>query len=264
MGVFLAVLVIEVAVVARSGKPYAAHLQYGLQLLVHCQRVVYGLVDADAPGFHLRVFAFHHQFSPDVYHIVAYPFPVQQACHTVYTEAFGNGTAVQHRARVALDNPSVFQLHLIVSDELAQAVDGSRIYLRCILEPESPGIHQRSNGNVECAVCFFRYLPGKAVHIVEQGVGLHIRIVIDVRNDRCLVERRKRTVYPLQLGFYLGFQVLFRLVGDFIHRAEHQPLVGLVRCLLAQYPYGSHDEQQQERDLPFQSVFFLHIVVISL
>ena len=123
MRVFLSVLIVEVAVVPRCGKPCIRNLEYGLQFLVDSQRVVYGLVDADAPRLHLRVLALHHQLPADVYHVVAHAFPVEQPSHAVHSESFGYGTAIQHRARVALDDFSVFKAYLFESHELAQAVD---------------------------------------------------------------------------------------------------------------------------------------------
>lgn len=49
MGIFFAVFVVIVPVIPRSGYAHIGNLQYGLQFLIYSERVVYRLVDSDAP-----------------------------------------------------------------------------------------------------------------------------------------------------------------------------------------------------------------------
>ena len=124
-----------------------------------------------------------------------------------------------------------------------------------MLESEAPGIDQRSDCYVVCFSCIMRYLFGQIEHVDKQAVGMQVGVLVDTRNDRLLVERRQGIVHLLQFFFNLVFQVFRRLVSDFINGAEHQALVGLIRRLLSQNQYGSHNEQDEERYLPFQFAF---------
>ena len=57
MCISLAVLVIELAIIARSSHSDVADFEDGLQLLVDGKRVLDGLVDADTSSLHAGAFA---------------------------------------------------------------------------------------------------------------------------------------------------------------------------------------------------------------
>ena len=83
------------------------------------------------------------------------------------------------------------------ANELADAVYRIWLYARGVLETESPCIYQRSHSNVESTVCVGRYGLGEAEYVCEHTVCLHVVVIIDVRDNRLLVEWRERVVYFL-------------------------------------------------------------------
>ena len=179
MCISLAVLVVELAVVARGGHAHTRHFEDGLQFLVDGERVFHRLVDADAPGLHARVLALQYYFAAYIDHVVLHAFLLEGACHDVHSVAFGDGAAVQHGARVVLGNASVVKANLGVAHELAQAVDGVLLDVDGVLEAEAPGVHQRCHGDVERA---FR-LGGDALcqleHMGEVLVQRGVLVMVD-------------------------------------------------------------------------------------
>ena len=63
-----------------------------------------------------------------------------------------------------------------------------------VLETESPGIDQWSNGDVECSGGFSGYCACKVEDLGEMTIDGHVLIVVDGCDDGCLVERREGLV----------------------------------------------------------------------
>ena len=72
MGIFLAVLIIEVAIVSTCRHRLVGDIERGLQFLVHVQRIVGRLRNADLPRHTLVVDATRHNLSSYLHHIVLY------------------------------------------------------------------------------------------------------------------------------------------------------------------------------------------------
>ena len=79
---------------------------------------------------------------------------------------------------VALGNSR--KVHLIAN--LQQAVDLMARGHLLVLETKAPGIDQRSNGNVEGAVCLARDGLRQFVDFLIHGTGCHLLTTIDTGN----------------------------------------------------------------------------------
>lgn len=80
--IFLAILIVEVAIVAAGSHGDVAHVNHFLQFLVGIERVVGWLIDADAPQDLLLVVAAHHDFATNLHHEVLDAFLLQNFATT--------------------------------------------------------------------------------------------------------------------------------------------------------------------------------------
>ena len=174
MGVLLAVAVVVVAVVAAGGQCPFVQLQDGLQLLVGRERVIYRLIDADAPGALLRVDTLDYHLAANVNHQVIDAMRLQHAGHLVHGEPLGYGATVQHDAWVVFHHLILgIEAYLPVAHQLPQAIHLHRVGEVAFLKPEAPGIDQRGYGNVEGSIRLLRDFEAAQENRPEEGVGLH-------------------------------------------------------------------------------------------
>ena len=231
MGITLAILVVELTVVTRGCHTHSTHFQNGLQFLVDGKRVFYRFINADAPCFHAGVLAFHYYFSTDVHHVVIHAFLVQQTGYSVHSIPFGNGAAIQHQARVFLDNLTVFQLNLLIADELSETIDHAWFNLDGVLESESPSIHQRSYRNVERTIRFSRNVLSQFEYLCEVFVQRGVLVVVDAGNDRVRIVGREGLVHFHHRLLNFVLQVVRMLISYFVYRTEYHSFVGSERRL---------------------------------
>ena len=168
-----------------------------------------------------------------------HPFLVEQPGHPVHSISFGDGTAVQHHPLIVLHYLAVFQSHFPVAHERLEAVYHARIDVDGVFEPESPGVHQRSYGDVECPVRFLGNLFCQRKHMREVFVQHGVLVVVDTGNDGVRIVGGEGVVHLHQGLLDVVLQVVGMLVGDFVHRAEHHPFVGAKRRLFLQDDYRS-------------------------
>ena len=77
-----------------------------------------------------------------------------------------------------------------------------------MFEPESPCVDQWGYGDIIGFSGLVGDSLGQIEHIRKQAVGTHVCIVVDMRDDRLLVERRQGIVHLLQFFLNFRFQVL--------------------------------------------------------
>ena len=102
VGVFLAVTIVEVAVVAGGGHGYVGERQYCLQFVVNRQRVVVRTCNPYLPFVSCGVLTAAYYLAAYLYHVVCYTFRGKHFRHLVHCEALGYGAAVEHYAWVCL------------------------------------------------------------------------------------------------------------------------------------------------------------------
>ena len=252
MGVLLAVLVVEVAVVAACSHSHILDVEHRLQLFVDCKRVVSGLRYANLPRQTLLRYAVGYNLAANLNHIVLDAVALEQVCHNVATVTFGNGRAVEHNARVGLGYAVVAQRHLLISYDRAQRVDSRLCGRVASLESEAPCVDKRSHRYVEGTVGVVGNVLGQVEHRVEHLVGLNVLSTVDARYYRLVVEHRQGAVYLGKFGKDVVVQGCVVLVGYVVERAEHLTFVVLVRraALLTHNKHGSYDEEHEEGQLP--------------
>ena len=195
MCILFSIFVVEVTVISGSGNTEVRDVQYGLDFIVDIQRVVYGLIDAHFPFLFFWTETFHHDFPSDFNHVVPDAFTVEQAGYRIAAVSFGNGAAIQYYPRFLFHNLSVFQSHLFKSDERKNAVDLCRSKILPVFEAEPPGIDQRCDGYVECAVGMFADGFGQLEYVDEHAVRGNFLIPVDSANDRFFIEGRERDIH---------------------------------------------------------------------
>ena len=152
--IFLAILIVEIAIVAAGGHGDVAHVNHILQFLVGIERVVGRLVDADAPRHLLLAVAAYYDFASNLHHEVLNTFLFQVSCHDVGAITFGDGRAVEHGVRILLAHETIFQGYLVEAYDGTKAVDGLLGGRIACLEAESPGINHWGYGDIEGSVGF--------------------------------------------------------------------------------------------------------------
>ena len=137
VGVFLAVLIVEVAVVATCCHSHILDVEHSLQLFVHSERVVAGLCHSSLPGQAFLADAFSHNLTANLYKVVVDAMPAQEGCHNVASITFGYCATVEHHSRVGLAYVIVFKRNLLVAYHRAQGVDSGLAWRVASLEAES-------------------------------------------------------------------------------------------------------------------------------
>ena len=89
VGIFLAVLVIEVAVIAAGGHGLVGDIEHGLYLVVRVERIVNGLGHSNFPWQPFGVDALCDDLAANFYHEIADALVAQQLCHTVASVTLG-------------------------------------------------------------------------------------------------------------------------------------------------------------------------------
>ena len=148
--------------------------------------------------------------------------------------------------------------HLVISYKLPQRVYDMARGMHARLESEAPLVDEWCHGDVKGTVGLTRYGLSFVKHFGKHLAELHRPVVVDLRDDRLLVERRQRGVYLCQSLVDVLLQVCRRLVSDMVFRAKDKPRVVLVGsvALLCDDHHRAHDEYGEENDL--QKVLFLH------
>ena len=123
VGVLLATLVIEVAVVSACGHCLVGDVEHGLYFGIHVRAVLYGFVDAYLPRHPFFAIAACYNLSAYLNHEIGDVVLAQKACHNVCSVAFGDGRTVEHHLRMALPNAFSDERNLVVANELHQAVN---------------------------------------------------------------------------------------------------------------------------------------------
>lgn len=62
-------------------------------------------------------------------------------------------------------------------------------------------------------------------YMYEKTVNFCLFIVVYAGDYRIRIERREGVVHFLQFGFYFFFQIIFRLVGDFVYSTEYKAFI---------------------------------------
>jgi len=95
------------------------------------------------------VYPFSHHLAADLHHVIQATPGRQKRPDQVTGIPFCDGTHVEHRRRMVLDDPAPFQPDLPESGELQQTVDQGLADLLAVPETETPGIDQRGHRDVK-------------------------------------------------------------------------------------------------------------------
>ena len=262
MGILLAVLIVEVAIVAAGCHGYIRDIEHRLQFLVGVQRVFGRFVHADAPRLLFLVDTLGDYLASYLYHIVVDAFLAQQSCHYVTTVSLGYGRAVEHDARILFQYVIVGgELHLLVAYCLSQVVDDLFVGFHTFLETESPFVDQWGNGNVEGSVGLVGDVLCQEENLCKHRVDYRVLVAVHLRDNGGLVEWRERLVHLLQLNLYLFLQIGVAMISDVVDGSEDETLVVLIVDVflsLLQDDDRADDEEQQEGNLP-DELFLVHI-----
>ena len=252
VGVFASVLVIEIAIVAAGCHCLVGDVDDGLYLLIDVQRVVGGFGDSNLPWQSLLADATGDNLAAYLHHIVVDALGTEELCHHVAAVALGYRTAVEHNPRVGLADTTIGKAHLVIAHKSLETVNLMARGHGTALETKSPGIDERSHGDVESAIGGVGYFHGKSKHVGEHLVDHRVAILIDGGDDGTLVERRQRGIHLGKLGLDVLLKAFRALIGDMIHSAEHHATVVLIgRGLLsADDDDCANDEECQKGQLP--------------
>ena len=245
--IFLAATIVEVAVVAACRHSAILHVEHGLQLVVHVQRVVRRLRHANLPRQTLFADAVRNHLAANLHHIVLYAALFEQTRHHIAAVAFSNSAAVEHYARISLRDAMVHELHLLVTHDSTQRVYRLLCWRIARLEAESPCVHKRCHRYVERSVGVVGDFLSQIKHTLEHLVRFHVLAAIDVRDDRLLVEHRQSVVHLLQFCENVCLNRRVVLISDVIERAEYLSLIVLIRhaTLLSYNIYCSDNEEHE-------------------
>ena len=94
VGILLAALVIEIAIVAARGHRHISNVQHCLELATDREGVVGRFGDADFPGYALLADALSDNLTTNLNHEVLNPTTTQQTCHNVRSIALGNSRKI--------------------------------------------------------------------------------------------------------------------------------------------------------------------------
>ena len=191
MGVFVTVLHVVVAVVARGGKGAVGHGENHLQVAVDREGVVNGFGDADAPLLALRVGASGYYLAAHLDKEILHALALEHEGYLVNGISLGYGRAVEHDAGVSLDYLPAHELHLVHAHDGAHTVNLDRGGEVALAETESPGVDQWCHGDVERSVGGVMHLTGKGEDADEVVVNLHISVLVYCGYDALLVEGRE-------------------------------------------------------------------------
>ena len=161
-------------------------------------------------------------------------FQSEEAMKNLFLRLVALSRAENHFVRgIYLENTLIGFLNVplveddvLETDQLAQTVNRCRADITSLLETKSPGIDQGGNSGVESAMALTVYLLGRAEDLGEELVCAHRVVVVDMRDDGLLIERRQGIVYCLHGCHDLRLQVGIVLIGDGIERAKDLALLG--------------------------------------
>ena len=185
----------------------------------------------------------NNHFSAYIDHKVADTLLLQKLGYDIYCISFCHSAAREHYTRVCFHHfPFIGQFYFFVSCHLQQAVYHGRVGEVTLLEPKSPGIGKRGNGDIEGTIGLPGDFHATSEDVGKECVGHNVLVAVDARNGRRVIERGQGTVETFEFRFYLRLQILVTLISHFIYRTEYQSVIRLIRSDLVvagKYPDGS-------------------------
>ena len=265
MGIFLASLVIKVAIVSACGHRYVGHVDDGLQFLRGSQGVLCGLGHPYAPRQTFLVDAASHDFPAYLYHIVVDAPRLEHPRHPVTSISLGDSAEVQgHFGVFLLYALGLGKPYLVHSHVSSQAIHLGGVRHLPGFIAKSPRVYQWRHGHIESTACIVAHLASQVIHLQETIAQLGFLPAVDFAHDGLLVKHGEIRVHFPQFSLYLLPQVLLALIGDVVNRAESKTgdlLVGHA-TLLADDNDSAYHQQREQRQLP-NEFLAIHCLIIQ-
>ena len=189
-----------------------------------CCRLVLGHVDRYGPRAASLVDTAGNHLAAYLDEPVAGAVAGEHAAYLVTGHPLGDGTEVEHHARVALDEGVAAQLYLVHPDELQDAVQLSASGHRAALVAETPRVDQRHHCRVKGAAA----LTVDDARGLDEGLDIGIDtgggILVEGGDERGAVIGRDAHVHVAQDELDAVAQVMARLVGDVVLCRPHHAL----------------------------------------
>ena len=250
VGIFLSVFDVEVAIVSAGCHCLVFRVDDGLQLFFGCG-ILNRFADSDFPFLSVWISAvcddFPSNFDHEVFHIVL----EQEFCHAVHAVAFCNRSEVNRDARfVFLQGAVRFECQVPASHELSEAVNVLLCGERSAFIAESPGVDQRHDGHIKCAIGLFRHLHGFLQRAKESKVCFVRFSSVEAGDGALGIEDGKALIDSLQFLSDRVVKCLGAFIFNVIDRAEDGSFCGAQGGSPSevQNPDGAGDEQQEEED----------------
>ena len=218
MRVFLAILDVEVPVIARGGDAALPIELYDLLDPVipgDAGRIGIGLIDPDAPALPRGIDATERHLATDLYHIVPDPLALEQLGDHVAGIALSDRGAVELDPRITLLDPVADQPDLPVADKRTKAVDHGGCHAVHPAEAKPPKVDERSASDVVSAFRYGRDLHRPQENLAKPGINLHRLVSIDFRDNRIRIKWIKGEIEPRQLR---ENEAIFRLISLILDR----------------------------------------------
>ena len=237
MRTFLLAVVIEIPVVAGGCHSNICGLHNSLDLVPLAGHIIYRASDTYPPRRSLGVVTLGYDLTAYIHQIIPAPVAHQQIGNHVTTLPFGYSSGIHLNHWIGLVQICGFSVcrwvqadtfHAYMSQQFVHLL---RFDMIAVLQPESPQVDQGCNRYVERSAGQTMYILRRAVHLYKICIRHTIRTAIDPADSRCGIEHTHRDVEISECGADRVMQVIRTLVPNSIIRAEHAPLVSMIRRL---------------------------------